>query len=143
VGSRPGVSATVFTWMPTRLLLGIGSLNSGPGKFPVEGERGPVRRSRTSGNGLLCKTYPFCHLRARRRTSTIKLFSLASFPRRPSASQAVPGGATDPTTDNRYAEIIFFANTSCFTVAVDDHCFAAQLAYRMEELTPLRSEGHS
>jgi len=37
---------------------------------------------------------------------------LASFPRRPSASQAVPGGATDPTTDNRYADFIFFANTS-------------------------------
>jgi hypothetical protein len=107
-------SAIASIWMPTRSLLRTGSL----------------------------KTYPFCHLRARRRTSTISLFSLASFPRRPSASQAVPGGATDPTTDNRYAEIIFFANTSCFTVAAYDHCFAAQLACRMEELT-LRSEGHS
>jgi hypothetical protein len=135
-------SAIASIWMPTRSLLRTGSLNNGPGKFPAERERRSRSRSRTSGNGLLCKTYPFCHLRARRRTSTISLFSLASFPRRPSASQAVPGGATDPTTDNRYAEIIFFANTSCFTVAAYDHCFAAQLACRMEELT-LRSEGHS
>jgi hypothetical protein len=129
-------SAIASIRMPKRSLLRTGSPNNGPGKFPAERERRSRFRSRTSGNGLLCKTYPFCHLRARRRTSTINLFSLASFPRRPSASQAVPGGATDPTTDNRYAEIIFFANTSCFTVAVYDHCFAAQLACRMEELTP-------
>jgi len=48
------------------------------------------------------------HLRACTPTSTIKLFSLASFPRRPSAPQAVPGGATDPTTDNRRKTFIFF-----------------------------------
>jgi hypothetical protein len=61
--------------------------------------------AKPSGNVLLCKTYLFCHLRACSRTSTIELFSLASFPRRPSAPQAVPGGATDPTTDNRYANV--------------------------------------
>jgi hypothetical protein len=70
--------------------------------------RPPLAAARTSGNGLLCKTYPFCHLRGRIRTSTIDLFSLASFPRRPSAPQAVPGGATDPTTDNRYANVYIF-----------------------------------
>jgi hypothetical protein len=62
----------------------------------------------TTGDVLLCKTRPLCHLRACTRTSTINLFLLASFPRRPSASQAVPGGATDPTTDNRYADILYF-----------------------------------
>ena len=61
--------------------------------------------TKTSGNVLLCKTQSLCHLRAFARTSNISLFSVASFPRRPSASQAVPGGATDPTTDNRYANI--------------------------------------
>ena len=41
------------------------------------------------------KTLPLCPLRACAGASTISLFSLATFPRRPSASQAVPGGATD------------------------------------------------
>ena len=62
----------------------------------------------TSGNVPLCKTSLLCHLRVWAGTSTISLFSLASFPRRPSAPQAVPGGATDPTTDNRYANIYYF-----------------------------------
>ena len=41
------------------------------------------------------KGLSLCLLRASAGASTIRLFSLASFPRRPSASQAVPGGATD------------------------------------------------
>jgi hypothetical protein len=73
-------------------------------------------RSRTVGDVLLCKTSPLCHLHGWARTSTIKLFSLAAFPRRPSAPQAVPGGATDPTTDNRYAKInILKPIRVCFT----------------------------
>jgi hypothetical protein len=81
----------------------------------------PIRSRRpealeTTGDVLLCKTRPLCHLRACTRTSTINLFLLASFPRRPSASQAVPGGATDPTTDNRYADIFIFSPIRvCFT----------------------------
>lgn len=73
-----------------------------------------------SGHVLLCKTGLVCHLRGCRETSTISLFLLASFPRRPSASQAVPGGATDPTTDNRYF-IILLANTILFHQRVVDH----------------------
>ena len=41
------------------------------------------------------KRHPLCPLRVRAGASTIALFSLATFPRRPSAPQAVPGGATD------------------------------------------------
>jgi hypothetical protein len=71
-------------------------------------EAGNPKLLETTGDVLLCKTPPLCHLRACTRTSTINLFLLASFPRRPSASQAVPGGATDPTTDNRYANIFLY-----------------------------------
>jgi hypothetical protein len=49
---------------------------------------------------LLCKRRAVCHLRAAGLASTIELFLLASFPRRPCAPQAVPGGATDSETDN-------------------------------------------
>ena len=38
---------------------------------------------------------PLSPLRGGVSASTIRLFSLATFPRRPSAPQAVPGGATD------------------------------------------------
>jgi hypothetical protein len=72
-------------------------------------EAGDPKPLETTGDVLLCKTRPLCPLRACTRTSTINLFLLASFPRRPSASQAVPGGATDPTTDNRYADIFIFS----------------------------------
>jgi hypothetical protein len=79
-------------------------------------EAGDPKLLETTGDVLLCKTRPLCHLRACTRTSTINLFLLASFPRRPSASQAVPGGATDPTTDNRYADIFIFSPIRvCFT----------------------------
>jgi hypothetical protein len=94
--------------------------------FPFE-TRSPKPEARspkqTLGNVLLCKTRPLCHLRACTRTSTISLFSLASFPRRPSASQAVPGGATDPTTDNRYADIYIFRQYEFVSPdAIDNDC---------------------
>ena len=82
------------------------------GGIGIERKPDTETAAKTSGDDLLCKTGPLWHLRAGAPTSTIILFSLASFPRRPSAPQAVPGGAMDPTTDNRYAKFIFFRYTS-------------------------------
>jgi len=94
--------------------------NSSRANPPAVGGPNPKAAAAASGHVLLCKTGLVCHLRGCRETSTISLFLLASFPRRPSASQAVPGGATDPTTDNRYF-IIFLANTILFHQRVVDH----------------------
>jgi hypothetical protein len=71
------------------------------------------------------KCLALCYLRACAEASTIILFSLATFPRRPSASQAVPGGATGsdiglPNTQNL---IVVFASTCLlYQRAVEELC---------------------
>src|ERR1700683_5141505 len=86
------------------------------------------------------KGLALCHLRACASASTIILFSLATFPRRPSASQAVPGGATGsdnglPNTQNLK---LFFASKNCFTIERSRNCVILQLGHSSIENPPTR-----